>query len=85
MSKETRPTQAIKGAPGLAGLGERLKCVRLMRGLTKKQLVKQAEHGYASLVVLWENGRCYPSLSELRSLCKALNVSADYLLDTNDV
>ena len=85
MSKETKPTQAIRGALGLDGFGERLKCVRLMRGLTEKQLVEKTEQGYDSLIVSWENGHFYPSLSELRSLCKALNVSADYLLDTNDV
>ena len=77
-----RPLAAIKGKPGTRGLSERLACVRQMRGLTQADLGRMARlQGQA--VSHFECGRRLPSADNLRALCIALNVSADYLLDSH--
>lgn len=91
LNNDLRPTQAIKGAPGMAGFGERLKCVRLMRGLTEQELSiksgilkpNQVEFDQGFHIKQWEKGLGYPHSIVLRSLCQVLDVSADYLLDLN--
>lgn len=76
-----RPEGAIKGTPGVEGLGERLKCVREMRRLTQADLAVKLEVPPAE-VSHFETGQRLPGAKNLRKLCIALNVSADYLLDT---
>lgn len=77
-----RPSVAIKGAPGIKGFGERLACVRQMRCLTQLELsIKTKLH--VAAVSHFETGQRRPSAANLRTLCMALNVSADYLLDSH--
>jgi transcriptional regulator with XRE-family HTH domain len=71
--------------PGIEGFKTRLKIIRDIRGLTQAELAEKA--GFQpSHISHFETGERLPSADNLRSLCIALNVSADYLLDTdNDV
>lgn len=76
------PSSAIEGKPGVAGLGERLQCVRLMRGMTQAALAKKTGL-MKEAVSHFECGQRLPSANNLRKLSLALNTSADYLLDSN--
>ena len=77
----TYPNGAIKGHPGIAGLKERVKCVREMRRMTQKDLAEKLEIPPAE-VSHWETGQRLPGAANLRKLSIALNVSCDYLLDS---
>lgn len=77
----SRPEKAIKGRPGIHGLGERLSCVRQMRSLTQAELAQKTKQK-ASFISHVECGRRVPGSKNLRDLCVALNCSADYLLDS---
>ena len=58
--------------------GERLKELRLEKGLGQVALAK--ELGVAkSVISLWENGQCEPTLGNLIRLAKYFDVSIDYL------
>lgn len=76
------PNGAIKGSPGTRGLRERLKCVREMRRMTQAALAEKIDLPSAE-VSHWETGQRLPGSENLRKLCIALNVSADYLLDSH--
>ncbi len=65
---------------GLSGLGQRIKCVREQRGLTQVEL-SQKTGLHAAQVSHFETGNRLPCAKNLRVICIALNVSADYLLD----
>lgn len=59
--------------------GERLKEIRIMKNLTQKQLalmINSTERG----VQRYESGERKPNFEVIIALCKALEVSADYLL-----
>lgn len=63
--------------------GERLKKIRVERGLTQKQIFTIAnisERNYQGI----EHGEFKPSYDTLVKLCKCLQVSADYLLGFSD-
>lgn len=79
---EEKPSVAIKGKPGVRGLAERLACVRRMRDMTQAELGKRARL-LGQAVSHFECGRRLPSADNLRALCLALDVSADYLLDSH--
>lgn len=76
------PSGAIKGAPGVKGFGERLRCVREMRRITHDALAEKLDTTSA-LIAHYEAGHRLPGCGALRELCLALNVSADYLLDSH--
>ena len=85
MTNMNRPEAAITGRPGIAGLGERIECVRHMRNMSQNDLatklgLKPMTGGM--MVSHWECGRRTPHVKHLRSLSVALNVSADYLLNS---
>lgn len=74
---------AIKGRAGTKGFGERLKCVREMRRMTQAELAARLKIPPAG-VSHFETGQRLPGAENIRKLCIALNVSADYLLDCHE-
>lgn len=64
-------------------VGTRLKEMRLQKGLSLRELAKQA-HMSHSFIADIEAGRSNPSLDTLETLAKTLNVSVDYLLGRTD-
>lgn len=76
------PNGAIKGREGVEGFGERLKCVREMRRKTQADLAEKLEIPPAE-ISHFETGQRLPGARNIRKLCIALNVSADYLLDSH--
>ena len=76
------PQRAIKGKPGIEGFAERLQCVRQMRRLTQSELAEKTGLK-AAAISHFETGQRKPSLKNLRALCMAMNVSADYMLDSH--
>ena len=62
---------------------ERLRFIREMREMSQSDVDKAA--GFApSQTAHFEGGRRKPSFDNLRALCKALVVSADYLLSLSE-
>ena len=61
----------------------RLKELRTEKGYTQKQLAELIGTTDES-VLPWEKGRSQPPIEFIRLLCKALSVSADYLLGLED-
>ena len=62
---------------------ERLKIIRLERGLTQKQVgegIGKNERHYQ----FYEYGKKEPVVGNLEKLCRCLNVSSDYLLGLTD-
>lgn len=66
-------------------LGSRLKSIRLMRGLTQKELAAKISKS-VSAVSSYESNAQLPPLDVLESIALTLNVSIDYLagLDTSN-
>ncbi|MBR1971744.1 MAG: helix-turn-helix transcriptional regulator [Clostridia bacterium] len=58
--------------------GERLRALRLEKGIGQVQLAKELDVG-KSIVSLWELGKCEPTLSKLVAIAKYFDVSIDYL------
>lgn len=58
---------------------ERLKSLRIKRGMTQKELSKQLKVSIVS-IGHWESGEKNPSMSAIISLAKIFNVTTDYLL-----
>ena len=63
--------------------GFRLKLARDRMLLTQRELAKKMTTD-PMVVWRWENGRSFPNLSGLISLCNVLEVSADYLLGISE-
>lgn len=62
---------------------ERLKELRLEKGLTKIQLA--AEIKYSSTVIgKWENKKRSPNMEAIIALCNYFKVSSDYLIGLTD-
>lgn len=73
-----------KGCDYMAFCGNRLRTVRMTKGISQKELGEQVGHG-RSAVCSWEKGKNRPSDVTLVKLCLLLGVSSDYLLEiTND-
>jgi len=68
---------------GMAGFKHRLRLIRSVREMTQLDLAKKAGF-HATHISHFETGERHPSADNLRALCLALNVSADYLLDTDN-
>jgi transcriptional regulator with XRE-family HTH domain len=60
-------------------ISRRLRQAREARGMTQAE-VARAAHLEPSAVAHFESGRREPSARNLRALCRAVDVSADYLL-----
>ncbi|MCI5678734.1 MAG: helix-turn-helix domain-containing protein [Bacteroidales bacterium] len=63
---------------------QRLKELRKEKKLTQAELSKKLEHGYMA-VANYESGRTEPSLADLITICRILDVSSDYLIGISDV
>ena len=63
---------------------QRLKELRKEKKLTQAELSKKLEHGYMA-VANYESGRKEPSLADLITICRILDVSSDYLIGISDV
>lgn len=62
----------------MVGFGERLRGLRVEKGLGQIQLAKAIDVG-KSVVSLWELDKCEPTLSKLIALARFFDVSLDYL------
>ncbi len=63
--------------------GERLRALRLEKGIGQVALAKQLDVG-KSIISLWELGQCEPTLSKLVAIAKFFQVSIDYLAGLRD-
>lgn len=63
--------------------GERLRALRLEKGIGQIQLAKELDVG-KSIISLWELGKCEPTLSKLIAMSKFFGVSIDYLAGLED-
>ena len=64
-------------------IGARIRHFRELRGMSQKELAKQVGAS-SGRVSNWEQGINRPDTDMLVSLCKALKISADELLDMNE-
>ena len=62
---------------------ERLKELRLERGMGQVQLAKALDVG-KSVISLWELGKCEPTLSRLVAMAQFFGVRIDYLAGLED-
>ena len=62
----------------MENFGEKLKYLRQERNLGQIELAKHLDVG-KSIISLWEQGKCEPTLSKLIVIAKFFNVSIDYL------
>lgn len=58
--------------------GDRLKTLRLEKGLGQIELAKALDVG-KSIISLWERDKCEPTLTNLIAIAQFFNVSIDYL------
>ena len=63
---------------------ERLKELRIEKGLTQKQLAKELNISEDS-VYNWEKGRSEPSINDLITLATMLDVTIDYLVGKTEI
>lgn len=63
--------------------GERLKALRLEKGIGQIQLAKELNVG-KSVISLWELNGCDPTLTNLIKLSEFFEVSIDYLAGLKD-
>ena len=64
-------------------VGENVRALRDERNLSQGQLAEKINTTDDS-IFSWEKGRSQPSIEYLCALCKALGVSADYLIGLED-
>ena len=65
---------------------ERIKCQRLLKGLTQKGLADMLHLNSASTITNWETGLRLPEIEMLFKLADCFGVTTDYLLGrTTDV
>ncbi|MDE7181688.1 MAG: helix-turn-helix domain-containing protein [Clostridia bacterium] len=62
---------------------QRLRELRFEKGYSQKQLA-QLINTTDDSIFSWEKGRSQPSIEMILALCKALEISADYLLGLED-
>lgn len=58
--------------------GERLRSLRQERGIGQIELAKKLDVG-KSIISLWEQNKCEPTLSKLIAMARFFGVSIDYL------
>ena len=63
--------------------GKRLKDLRKERGLTLVELANEVNIG-KSIISLWEQDKCQPSLDKVIALADFFDVSLDYLAGRRD-
>lgn len=62
----------------MEGFGEKLRMLRQEKGIGQIQLAKELDVG-KSIISLWEQDKCEPTLSKLIVISKFFGVSIDYL------
>lgn len=63
----------------MSTIAEKIKSLRVEKGLTQKQLAQQI--GFAQSVICdWENEKVEPTSKAIIALCKYFEISSDYLL-----
>ena len=62
----------------MSNFGERLRVLRAEKGIGQIQLAKDLDVG-KSIISLWEQGKCEPTLTKLVAIAKYFGVSIDYL------
>ena len=67
----------------MEGFGERLRNLRQEIGIGQIQLAKELDVG-KSIISLWEQDKCEPTLSKLVAMAKYFSVSIDYLAGLED-
>lgn len=67
----------------MKNFGEKLKELRIEKGLTQKQLAERLDNAQ-SAINYWENNKQEPSISALKKICIFFDISADYLLGLED-
>lgn len=67
----------------MIGFGERLRMLRNEKGIGQIQLSKELDVG-KSIISLWEQDKCEPTLSKLVAMSKYFGVSLDYLAGLED-
>ncbi len=82
MAKKRPKTKAAESPE--YDLGERLKYLRELRGLTQKQLAVQADVSQATIAHI-EKSNKDPSVETLRKLSESLDIHIATLFSTNDV
>jgi transcriptional regulator with XRE-family HTH domain len=65
-------------------LGENIKNARKSAGVTQKELAERLQV-YQKDISRWENNEITPSVITLAKICRALNVSADKILELDDM
>ena len=63
--------------------GERLRALRLEKGIGQVELARELQVG-KSIISLWELGKCEPTLSKLVAISKFFGVTVDYLAGLED-
>ena len=67
----------------MENFGEKLRVLRQERNIGQIQLAKELDVG-KSIISLWEQGKCEPTLSKLIAISKFFGVSIDYLAGLED-
>lgn len=62
----------------MEGFGEKLRILRQEKGIGQIQLAKELDVG-KSIISLWEQDKCEPTLSKLVAIAKFFGISIDYL------
>lgn len=64
-------------------IGQKIKILRMERGLNQRELAEQIKVSQPA-VVAWENGESEPKATYIYRLAEFFGVSADYLLGLED-
>lgn len=67
----------------MENFGEKLRYLRLEKNLGQVELAQKLDVG-KSIISLWEQGKCEPTLSKLIAIAKFFDVSIDYLAGLED-
>ena len=67
----------------MESFGEKLRILRQEKGIGQIQLAKELEVG-KSIISLWEQDKCEPTLSKLIAISRFFDVSIDYLAGLED-
>lgn len=60
-------------------LGKAIKTIRVSKGLTQRQLAKAIGCSETNMLFM-ENGRIFPRMNKIDSICKVLEIPVSYLL-----
>lgn len=67
----------------MESFGEKLRYLRQEKNISQIQLAKELDVG-KSIISLWEQDKCEPTLSKIVAIAKFFGVSADYITGMED-